>query len=72
MYMKQVLRAVLLSLAVVLTLLALLAPPVVNNAAAAPTCNIEEMTNSQGQTCWVCVVGGDGADCECGGKLCFL
>ena len=72
MHMKQILRAALLSLAVVLTLLALLAPPVVNNAAAAPDCNTEIMTNSNGKQCLVCVVGGDGSACECGGKICHV
>ncbi len=39
--------------------------------ARAPECKIMEVTDQNGNTCWVCVVLGDGANCQCGGKLCF-
>lgn len=67
---KPKLRALLLASAIAITLFVSTVAP---NAKAVPDgCKIMEVQNQQGQTCWICVSTGEGAECVCGGMLCFL
>lgn len=63
-------QAILFGIVLAVAILGL-AGPIQVEAAEGPDCKLTEVINQQGQTCWACVVGGEAAECVCGGYLCF-
>lgn len=72
--MKRMKKSIALGVSVAFCLLAMFAPPMVQDSKAVPACFVEVMYNGNGNECNVCVVGS--ADimlhCECGDRICYI